>query len=288
MGATSVMAGREAVPSGTLSESQLDAIAFGDPSDEQRVAATDVTVDTSVGSGEDESSISLQVSTKAGSTASTSATADEDVLAIETLRISANPSISARLKSAIGMRNRYRSINASLDLYFASEVLDGDEMYVCEHCNKRPAHVPSTRVTSDGQVPGIVKTRAVKRFQIRRLPPVLVLHLKRFSQVTLLRPGLQKALGQVEFPLHLRMDKYMCPASDDEPCAANREQLYTLMAVVVHGGMLYGGHYTAYVREGCDGDFLGGWYYCSDAQVFRVKEKDVLAAEAYMLFYERR
>jgi ubiquitin C-terminal hydrolase len=29
------------------------------------------------------------------------------------------------------------------------------------------------------------------------------------------------------------------------------------------------------------------WYHCSDSYVHRVTEKDVLAAQAYMLFYER-
>jgi len=220
---------------------------------------------------------------------------NDDILAIETLRVSATPSVSAKLKSAIGMRNRYRPLSASLDLFFSPELLDGADMYACEHCNKRVAQSRGavrhqSKGGSNKKGAEFVKTRAVKRFMVKRLPDVLVLHLKRFSQVTLLRAGLQKAMGFVEFPLKLDMGKYRCGSSEQggDEADASETVVYTLVAVVVHGGSLHGGHYTAYVREACDADFLGGWFYCSDSQVLRVKEKDVLSAEAYMLFYERR
>lgn len=69
---------------------------------------------------------------------------------------------------------------------------------------------------------------------------------------------------------------------------------YTLSGVVVHGGSLYAGHYTCYVRGGEAKDApprapgaspAHEWWYCSDSHVSAALEKDVLAAEAYLLFY---
>lgn len=69
---------------------------------------------------------------------------------------------------------------------------------------------------------------------------------------------------------------------------------YTLSGVVVHGGSLYAGHYTCYVRGGEAKDApprapgaspAHEWWYCSDSHVSAAVEKDVLAAEAYLLFY---
>lgn len=70
---------------------------------------------------------------------------------------------------------------------------------------------------------------------------------------------------------------------------------YRLVGVVEHSGTMGGGHYVAYVRGG------GGqrnkeadeknenwtWYHASDAYVREVSLQEVLASEAYILFYER-
>ena len=69
---------------------------------------------------------------------------------------------------------------------------------------------------------------------------------------------------------------------------------YALSGVVVHGGSLYTGHYTCYVRgaEVADAPLRAPgaspaheWWYCSDTHVSSASEKDVLGAEAYLLFY---
>jgi ubiquitin carboxyl-terminal hydrolase 22/27/51 len=44
-------------------------------------------------------------------------------------------------------------------------------------------------------------------------------------------------------------------------------------------GDISGGHYVAYVRS------CGAWFCCDDAWVTLVSEAEVLAAQAYMLFY---
>lgn len=85
-------------------------------------------------------------------------------------------------------------------------------------------------------------------------------------------------------------------AADGPPASrtARPDGQYTLSGVVVHGGSLYAGHYTCYVRGGEATDApprspgasaAHEWWYCSDSHVSPALEKDVLAAEAYLLFY---
>lgn len=74
-------------------------------------------------------------------------------------------------------------------------------------------------------------------------------------------------------------------------------KLYQLVSVVEHFGRVGGGHYTVYrimraKSDEADSDEYSEpatmqWFCISDSQVCRVSEKDVLAAEASLLFYER-
>ena len=59
---------------------------------------------------------------------------------------------------------------------------------------------------------------------------------------------------------------------------------YQLRAVIVHGGNAGGGHYVAYVRAADE-----MWHHYNDtAPPRRVADpRQVLRAQAYMLFYER-
>lgn len=72
---------------------------------------------------------------------------------------------------------------------------------------------------------------------------------------------------------------------------------YRLVSVVEHFGTSGSGHYTVYRRVAakfndgdCDGTSVSSpvhWFCVSDSQVSNVSEKDVLAAAASMLFYEK-
>ena len=57
-----------------------------------------------------------------------------------------------------------------------------------------------------------------------------------------------------------------------------------LTGVVEHQGSFHGGHYTAYVRSGAD----QSWFYCSDTHTSEATERDVLGAQAFLLFYCRK
>jgi ubiquitin carboxyl-terminal hydrolase 22/27/51 len=65
----------------------------------------------------------------------------------------------------------------------------------------------------------------------------------------------------------------------DAEKGASPRPLYELSSVIVHKGKMDSGHYVSYAREGDE------WFLFDDSKVVLVEEKEVLAAEAYMLFY---
>ncbi|XWS27442.1 hypothetical protein CRYUN_Cryun26dG0115600 [Craigia yunnanensis] len=78
---------------------------------------------------------------------------------------------------------------------------------------------------------------------------------------------------------------------------SSETKLYQLVSVVEHYGRTGGGHYTVYRSMRAKSDEEDSdeysepptikWFSISDSQVCTVSEKDVLAAEASLLFYER-
>jgi len=62
---------------------------------------------------------------------------------------------------------------------------------------------------------------------------------------------------------------------------------YKLIAVIVHSGGAYGGHFTVYRRLDPLPDLTPVWANISDDFLTFVDEQKVLESEAYMLYYER-
>ncbi|XP_067012393.2 ubiquitin carboxyl-terminal hydrolase 8 [Anabrus simplex] len=112
---------------------------------------------------------------------------------------------------------------------------------------------------------------AVKKFDIIKLPPILVVHLKRFC----VEGWCRKRQTFVDFPLDdFEMKKYV----------VNRDQKYTnfnLYGVSNHYGTMEGGHYTAY----CKSSFYHKWYKFDDHEVSELSPSDVRSGAAYILFY---
>ncbi|KAG0039905.1 Ubiquitin carboxyl-terminal hydrolase 16 [Podila clonocystis] len=166
--------------------------------------------------------------------------------------------------------------------------------------------------------------KAYKRYLVSRLPPTLVLHLKRFEQSG--RFGqMRKIEDHVEIPEELDMGPYFMPAKDVEEeeegevreglaAVAPESKKYRLYGAVVHMGTLGGGHYTNYVlsskvetvaRSNTKGSSkdesetnddsgreeskepVRQWIACSDTSVRLATLQEVLASRAYLLFYER-
>ncbi|PRQ38548.1 putative ubiquitinyl hydrolase 1 [Rosa chinensis] len=132
-----------------------------------------------------------------------------------------------------------------------------------------------------------VKRDATKRVLIDRAPPILTIHLKRFSQDA--RGRLSKLNGHVTFREKIELRPYM-----DSRCREKERYEYHLIGVVEHSGTMRGGHYVAYVRGGersrgkAEKEKIGHvWYYASDVHVREVSLDEVLRCEAYILFYEK-
>jgi ubiquitin carboxyl-terminal hydrolase 4/11 len=151
-----------------------------------------------------------------------------------------------------------------------------------------------------------------------RLPPVVIIHLKRFQFTQHMR---RKLRDFVDFPVEgLDLSRIMAadtveankaagdegiknsdgegdPAatahedpSDVEESAAplnqdngRSEMLYDLYGVVHHQGALSGGHYVASLKSED-----GQWRLFNDAQVYEIHSRDVVDSSAYILFYIRR
>ncbi|KAL1129781.1 hypothetical protein AAG570_012725, partial [Ranatra chinensis] len=93
--------------------------------------------------------------------------------------------------------------------------------------------------------------RATKKFDLWKLPRILIIHLKRFSYTRYRR---DKIDALVEFPLTgLSMSEYVIN-SEQPPIT------YDLVGVCNHYGSLGGGHYTAY----CKNKELNQWYSFDD------------------------
>jgi len=155
------------------------------------------------------------------------------------------------LSLGIPARTGEVSLTDCLDSFTKEEVMDGDEMPTCERCKAR--------------------RRCTKHYSLYRLPKILVVHLKRFSQSDRFK---QKLSSTVTFPINgLNLSKYT-----DSVTSAS----YNCYAVSNHSGTLYSGHYTAYAKHPQSGQ----WHSYNDSRVTKCSSSNVISNEAYLLFFE--
>ena len=108
-----------------------------------------------------------------------------------------------------------------------------------------------------------------QRSEIRKLPSMLILHLKRFDNSS------RKIENEIEFPLvNLNISDYV---KQNE----NKDASFNLCGVTNHYGTLAAGHYTSLCRS-LDQNI---WYKCDDQNVTKTRMSGISNA-AYMLFYE--
>ena len=144
---------------------------------------------------------------------------------------------------------------------FANEKLDG---YVCSRTKKE---IEATRIQS-----------------LDELPPVLILHLKRFVYDGK-TGGVQKIMKQIDFGVDLEISKSILSA---ECRASTKQRQYKLFSVVYHNGReATKGHYVTDIFH----TGYSSWLHCDDSQVTPTCEQSVLApgptSTPYLLFYRR-
>lgn len=151
-----------------------------------------------------------------------------------------------------------------LDNFRKDEILDGENKW---YCAKWKDHV-----------------KARKKMDLYKLPPVLIVHLKRFlkndHESSFFRNASRKITELVDFPIKsLDLSEYLINEEEKK-----EEWMYDLYGVSNHMGKLHGGHYTASWYN----SIQDKWLYFDDASVSKISEKDVIDPAAYVLFYRRR
>eukprot|EP00945_MAST-04E_sp_MAST-4E-sp1_P008950 g8950.t1 len=117
---------------------------------------------------------------------------------------------------------------------------------------------------------------ASRKYSIKMAPRVLVIHIKRFAQTM---RGFKKLNTFVSYPKQIDIAPY-CYEYDD---GDHGKTVYTLKGVVVHGGTLHGGHYSAFVKRSPN-----EWIYMSDSRIRVATESEAMERKgAYILFYSR-
>ncbi|ESO00675.1 hypothetical protein HELRODRAFT_101065 [Helobdella robusta] len=142
-----------------------------------------------------------------------------------------------------------------LELFTTMEKLGEQDPWYCPSCKKHQ--------------------QATKKFDLWKLPQILVIHLKRFSYSRFWRDKLDTF---IEYPVDgLDMSKFIINEKKDS-C------VYDLIAVSNHYGGLGGGHYTACAKN----KFTGGWNYFDDSSVSPSDESNVVTKAGYVLVYQAR
>uniref|UniRef100_A0A1A8NXE2 Ubiquitin carboxyl-terminal hydrolase 8 n=1 Tax=Nothobranchius pienaari TaxID=704102 RepID=A0A1A8NXE2_9TELE len=144
------------------------------------------------------------------------------------------------------------SLQDCLRLFSKEEKLTDNNKVFCRHCK---VHRDST-----------------KKLEIWKVPPILLVHLKRFSYEGRWKQKLQTS---VDFPLDgLDLMQYVIGPKQNL-------KRYNLYGVSNHYGGLDGGHYTAY----CKNIHKQRWYKFDDHEVFEISSSSVKSSAAYILFY---
>ncbi len=187
--------------------------------------------------------------------------------------------------------NGEATLQQCLAAFVRNENLSGHGRYFCDSCGKDQNATKFTRIAS--------------------LPPVLCLHLKRF---TWKRDAMRtKLTNDVDFPLEgLDLAPYCCeeetaaerdapetpvstgkrsrrtPRSRASAPTSSNDKLYDLVAVITHHGRQAGsGHYTACARE-LDVDGGDSWQHFNDDDVNSLTTDEVRTGQGYIFMYARR
>uniref|UniRef100_A0A4W6FJE7 Ubiquitin carboxyl-terminal hydrolase n=1 Tax=Lates calcarifer TaxID=8187 RepID=A0A4W6FJE7_LATCA len=132
-----------------------------------------------------------------------------------------------------------------IELFTTKEKLGAEDPWYCPNCKQHQ--------------------QATKKLDLWSLPPVLVVHLKRFSYSRYMRDKLDSL---VDFPLRdLDMSEFLINPNAG-PCR------YDLIAVSNHYGGMGGGHYTAYAKNKDDGK----WYNFDDSSVSPANEDQIVVS----------
>ncbi|KAJ1738053.1 hypothetical protein LPJ79_005803 [Coemansia sp. RSA 1821] len=183
------------------------------------------------------------------------ATQYKELEPIKPISLKESPQTAARPSSG-NKQQKQVTLEDCLTEFTRSEQLGEEDLWYCSKCQEHQ--------------------QATKKFDLWRVPEILVVHLKRFQHS---RAWRDKIDVFVDFPLTgLDLTQHMCGPHGEN-------LVYDLYSVCNHYGGMGGGHYTAYARNPEDDK----WYNFDDSHVSPVSDPEsVKTAAAYMLFYRLR
>lgn len=124
--------------------------------------------------------------------------------------------------------------------------------------------------------------RASKKFDLWRMPEILVVHLKRFSHSRAVR---DKIDIEIDFPTgELDLTDRVLSIEDQANVKDEDRLIYDLYAIDNHLGGIGGGHYTSFAQNFEEEE----WYTFNDSSVYKMDVSQVKTHNAYLLFYKRR
>ena len=175
---------------------------------------------------------------------------------------------------SVQVKNKH-SLEECLDSFIESEILQGDNAYYCDKCEK--------------------KVSCRRRTCIKKLPNIMVIALKRF-EIDYETMQHSKINDKVEFPFEIKMDKYTDKQLEKSDLLKEMEEMnwsyedlpedkkrihdfeypeeyysYSLRGVVVHMGEANSGHYYSYIKDTTTGE----WYEFNDTMVTSFDPKDM-------------
>lgn len=174
-----------------------------------------------------------------------------------------HPEYVAAKQARKASKDRGITLEDCLDEFTKEEKLGEDDLWYCPRCKKHQ--------------------QATKKFELWKVPDILVVHLKRFSNSRLLR---DKIDSFVDFPIEaldltsrveerLVAKKWVEEGNSLEELGASNgisdePLVYDLFAVDEHLGGLGGGHYRAYAHNFEDKT----WYHFDDTHVTTSKARE--------------
>ncbi|KAI9252990.1 hypothetical protein BDA99DRAFT_520573 [Phascolomyces articulosus] len=154
------------------------------------------------------------------------------------------------------------TLSDCLDEFVKEELLSKEDLWYCPRCKKRQ--------------------RASKKFDLWRVPEIVVVHLKRFSHTKTWRDKIDTL---IDFPLEgLDLTERVLSIENSKDIPEQDRLIYDLYGVDNHFGGMGGGHYTAYAQNWEDKK----WYNYDDSHVSETEPGAVKTSAAYLLFYKRR
>jgi len=148
--------------------------------------------------------------------------------------------------------NQPTTLEKCIDSFTRNEKIGGNDSWKCSNCK--------------------CYREAAKRIEIWKLPPVLIIQLKRFNFDGRWHNKIQT---NVNFPTeNLNLSSHIRAPS---PKFSN----FNLYSIINHYGSFESGHYTAY----CENVYKSKWYCYDDSMVKEVNREQTKTNAAYLLFY---